>query len=363
MKTFKIGDRGYAISDIQRRLIKLGFESLDNDGIFGPSTSEAIAKFQQDRGLLVSSTVDEETWQELVDASYSIGERTIYLKSPPIQGDDIRTLQTWLITLGFDPGPVDGIFGPVTEKALILLQYNMGLNTDGIVSSETVKTFLNLRSILEQNAGVELPKKELIAGSSITDISNLKIIIDFGHGGADTGATGQTGLKESVIAEKIGLEVANLLKMFGSKVIFSKKPGKPKGLKERIHIANKLDYPFLISIHLNHSTNPKAEGSSCYYFAKGDISSKEGKKLASSIQKELVQALGSKDCRIHGKNFNILRQTKATAVMIEPCFITNSEEESLLFNDSYLHKIAYAIFDGIRKYLKESANDEVRSSK
>jgi N-acetylmuramoyl-L-alanine amidase len=355
MKNIKSGDRGYAVSDIQRRLKKLGFKELDNDGIFGSLTSEAVAKFQQDRGLLVSGFVDDETWQDIVEASYSVGERSIYLKSPFIQGDDVRTLQIWLRTLGFDPGPIDGIFGPQTEKALKIFQKNMELDNDGILSSETIKTFLNLRTVLDQNADIELPKKDITHDSSIDDISKLRIIIDFGHGGVDTGATGYSGLKESEINEKIGLKVANLLKMLGAQVIYSKKPGKSKSIKDRIKLANRLDYPYLISIHLNHSANPKAEGSSCYYFAKGNISSKEGKILASSIQKELVLALGSKDCRIHGKSFNILRQTKATTVMVEPCFITNSNEESLLANDRYLQKIAYAIFDGIRKYLKEKA--------
>lgn len=354
MKTVKKGDKGYATSDIQRRLKKMGFTNLDTDGIFGSLTSQAVSQFQQDRGLLANGIVDEETWQELVEASYSVGERTLYLKSPMIQGDDVRTLQIWLRTLGFDPGPVDGDFGEETEEALKEFQYNMGLKIDGIASAGTIKSFLNLRSILEQNEESELPKKELIDNSSLADISKLKILIDSGHGGSDKGAIGPTDLNESIICQKISVKVTDLLEMLGAEVYHTKESGLSKNVSDRINLSNKLGFPFLLSVHLNHSANKKAEGSSCYYFEKGKISSKEGKKLASLIQKELVQVLGTKDCRVHGKNFNILRKTKATAVIVEPCFITNPAEEKLLSSDNYLQKIAYAIFDGIKNYLEST---------
>ena len=198
MKTVKKGDKGYAVSDIQHRLKKIGFRELDNDGEFGDFTLKAIAKFQQDRGLLTNGFVDEETWQELVEASYIIGERTLYITSPPMRGDDVHSIQLWLRTLGFNPGPIDNIFGFRTENALKEFQLNMGIKPDGIASTNTITSFLNLKDALLRNAGVDIPEKIIYTGS-LASISQLKVLIDPGHGGEDKGELGQGKTEESII--------------------------------------------------------------------------------------------------------------------------------------------------------------------
>ena len=99
----KKGFTGAKVVEVQRRLKLLNYEIGDSqiDGILGPQTKEALKKFQQDRGLDASGIVDEETWMEILDAGYIIGERLLYLKNPQFRGDDVKTLQLWLKTLGF----------------------------------------------------------------------------------------------------------------------------------------------------------------------------------------------------------------------------------------------------------------------
>ncbi|WFA08341.1 LysM peptidoglycan-binding domain-containing protein [Tissierella sp. Yu-01] len=48
-------------------------------------------------------------------------------------GADVRDLQTRLRNVGFDPGPIDGIFGPTTHAAVIAFQRSRGLVPDGLV--------------------------------------------------------------------------------------------------------------------------------------------------------------------------------------------------------------------------------------
>ncbi|MBC8586976.1 LysM peptidoglycan-binding domain-containing protein [Paratissierella segnis] len=49
------------------------------------------------------------------------------------QGASVRQLQTLLRNNGFDPGPIDGIFGNRTHAAVIAFQRSRGLVQDGIV--------------------------------------------------------------------------------------------------------------------------------------------------------------------------------------------------------------------------------------
>ncbi|MDJ0962420.1 MAG: peptidoglycan-binding domain-containing protein [Acidimicrobiia bacterium] len=53
-------------------------------------------------------------------------------------GDEVRQLQDDLALLGFDPGPIDGAFGPKTEAAVRAFQESVdSLGADGIVGPKT----------------------------------------------------------------------------------------------------------------------------------------------------------------------------------------------------------------------------------
>ena len=49
----------------------------------------------------------------------------------------VRTLQRVLRRLGWAPGPVDGLFGPRTEAALLRFQAATGLSADGVAGPAT----------------------------------------------------------------------------------------------------------------------------------------------------------------------------------------------------------------------------------
>ncbi|HHX22521.1 MAG: peptidoglycan-binding domain-containing protein [Tepidanaerobacteraceae bacterium] len=63
-----------------------------------------------------------------------LGSRILY---EGLQGEDVRELQSALESLGYDVGPIDGIFGPLTERAVKRFQKDNGLVVDGIVGQET----------------------------------------------------------------------------------------------------------------------------------------------------------------------------------------------------------------------------------
>lgn len=53
-------------------------------------------------------------------------------------GPAVAELQRLLAANGFDPGPVDGIFGPLTEAAVLAAQRHYGLTVDGLAGRMTV---------------------------------------------------------------------------------------------------------------------------------------------------------------------------------------------------------------------------------
>ena len=69
---------------------------------------------------------------------YSPPQDLLRLTTPYITGDDVVILQRVLSSLGYHPGPVDGIYGPKTQSAVVALQNAMGLVPDGEVGVETL---------------------------------------------------------------------------------------------------------------------------------------------------------------------------------------------------------------------------------
>jgi len=107
-------------------------------GTFCARTESAVATFQRERNLPDTGVCDAPTWMALVEASWSLGERLLYLTSPNLRGDDVAELQTRLSRLGFDCGKVDGIFGPIASEAVSSFQANCGLSEDGIFGPQTL---------------------------------------------------------------------------------------------------------------------------------------------------------------------------------------------------------------------------------
>ena len=147
MRIFRLGDAGPEVGDIQDRLVSLGvpIDDAERNGTFGASTDAAVRTFQGDRLLRIDGLVGPDTWGQLVEAGYQLGDRTLYLHSPMYRGDDVRALQRKLNALGFDAGREDGLFGANTNRAIREFQRNVGDEPDGIVGLHTISTLERMR--------------------------------------------------------------------------------------------------------------------------------------------------------------------------------------------------------------------------
>lgn len=52
-------------------------------------------------------------------------------------GPEVEMLQRILLSIGYNPGPIDGIFGVLTKRAVMQFQADNGLVPDGIVGPKT----------------------------------------------------------------------------------------------------------------------------------------------------------------------------------------------------------------------------------
>lgn len=64
-------------------------------------------------------------------------ERLLRQAEPLLSGSDVLELQTLLRAHGYNPGPLDGVFGSRTRRAVLEYQRVHGMEADGVVSEAT----------------------------------------------------------------------------------------------------------------------------------------------------------------------------------------------------------------------------------
>ena len=111
------GLHGADIRALQERLDALGFDVGGIDGRFGPKTESAVKAFQASIGIDADGLVGRSTKAALAGSSHD--DPTGDVLSIGSRGNGVRDLQQALTNEGFDPGPADGIFGPMTLAAVI----------------------------------------------------------------------------------------------------------------------------------------------------------------------------------------------------------------------------------------------------
>ena len=137
------GDRGLHVRRLQEVLGAIGYR-LGVDGVFGPGTQSAVLEFQADAGLEPDGLFGRRSKQALAAAYAEVAPpdeaRTISATlRRGSRGADVETLQEELSREGYNPGSVDGVFGPRTEEAVFAFQTAADLAVDGIVGPQTLR--------------------------------------------------------------------------------------------------------------------------------------------------------------------------------------------------------------------------------
>lgn len=181
-----------------------------------------------------------------------------------------------------------------------------------------------------------------------------KIIFDYGHGGKDGGASFEGRLEKNDVM-KLGQEIRKDLIAHGVEVDETRIDDKFVSLSDRCKIANSENYDFFISFHRN-AFNGIAKGCETYTYTK---QSKRAKEIADSLNKVMVD-VGFENRGVKKANFQVLRGTKTTAVLLETGFIDNPHDNYLF--DSEFYSLVYGISNAIMKLLdinnKKKVSDE-----
>lgn len=215
-----------------------------------------------------------------------------------------------------------------------------------------------------------------------------RIVVDAGHGGKDPGAVGPSGVLEKDVTLKLAKELAKeLQEQIGCEVILTRSADVYLPLEERTAIANKVGADLFISLHANANKSRKAYGIETYYlnFSKNDKAAavaarengttlkqvsdlelilfdlmanakiNESSRLATEIQKSLVQRVGRKfsdvrDLGVRQGPFYVLLGATMPSVLVETAFISHPREEKRLISGSYQKSAAQAIALAVKEY-------------
>ena len=170
--------------DLQRRLSAAGFLAPGSaeDSNFCARTHSAVLSFQDSYGLAATGECDEQTWSALIETSWSLGERLLFLRTPNIRGDDVAELQTQLNRLGFNCGRVDGIYGQNVVDAVSEFQRNMGIAANGICSPEFIEFLKQMGSQSGAGPGVAAVRESIDLGNTNAR-DDARLVIGYFTGG------------------------------------------------------------------------------------------------------------------------------------------------------------------------------------
>lgn len=180
------------------------------------------------------------------------------------------------------------------------------------------------------------------------------VVIDPGHGGADTGAIGTNGIPEKEVVLGIAMQCLQLNRdLFGGRldIYLTRYRDTLVSLNDRAHLARTLRADAFVSIHCNHSPNEQAQGFEIYLYHKGNDGRSHA--LAHCLADRLQDRLGLQKRGIKHANFQVLRETHGhcPSILLETGFLSNAVEADHIQKTEGRTAMALALLQALIKTL------------
>ena len=322
MRQYRVGDSGEPIRDIQGRLSSLGFDCApDPRGEFLSGTTAAVIRFQQGRGLDPDGIVGTDTWRELYEAGFRLGDRILYHRRPMLRGDDVEELQRRLNALGFDAGKVDGIFGPDTAGAMVDFQNNRGMAVDGIAGPRVTAELRFVGRATRKTGREAVREREWMRNLPRSMVGSRAC---FDPSCRDD--------QEAEAAWGAASAAAGIFQVMGGMPSISRSVDVFTTEAIRARRANRMGADLIVSLR-----HPQADEPGVYFFASAMSRSEAGALLASEIA-------GRLDLPVDGRAAPILKHTRSPAVVVAHADLGT--------------EIAKGIVAGINGFFVEAADQE-----
>jgi N-acetylmuramoyl-L-alanine amidase len=198
---------------------------------------------------------------------------------------------------------------------------------------------------------LSLRKPPVLPRSKQKPLTDIKILLDPGHGGKESGARGPTGYLEKDVNLKVSKLVRDELNKRGATVVMTREEDKDVSLPERQAIIDKEQPAIAISIHYNSlpddgdAENTKGVGTFWYH--------PQAHSLAVFMHNSLVKKLKRPSYGVFWNNLALTRPASAPSVLLELGFMINPDEFEWVTNEKEQKKLARAIADGIVEWFKK----------
>jgi N-acetylmuramoyl-L-alanine amidase len=177
-------------------------------------------------------------------------------------------------------------------------------------------------------------------------LKNIRVAIDAGHGGTNSGASGVT---TNILEKEYTLLIAKALqkKLLKEKahVFMTREIDTSLGMIERIKMLRKEEPDFLVSIHLNSSNRDSISGVSTYYRYIGF------RPLTEFILKRMLKIGLAEFGNVGNFNFALSGPTDYPNCLVEVAFLSNKKDEQLILSPEFHKKVATQIMAGIKDWL------------
>ena len=318
----RVGAAGSAVGELQQCLAAAGLTDSGEPYRYSAATEHAVREFQTKRGLRVDGVCGPETWNDLIESGFELGDRLLFLRRPFLRGDDVALLQHRLNMLGFHAGREDGIFGPQTERAVREFQLNLGLSIDGQCGRATLLGLDQVGSLSDGSAAAVREREALRSDPRLLGSRRLYVAAD-------------PDLRQ------LGEAVARGLLDSGAQVL-PDLSGRPSSVLAEEATRYQAD----VVLALRAGDEP---GRRVTYFATSTFRSERGHSLAVRIAEELDREYGPVSAC--GRAYGILRETPMAAVECQPA--ARDDRAALVAAAGAPASLVDAIVCGVRRGVEE----------